>query len=196
MKRKLYLFDFDGTLTKVDSLFDFLKFSFPTEYNRIFRKHFISFVLSKLKITDTAKAKEAFIADFLQGKSRKEIEQLAQAYFQAKKDVIFHDKAKKYLEEIHNYHDKFIVSASLDIWLEPFADYFGCGLICTQAEYDERDVFTGKFASENCNYQQKKIRIEKEIDLSLYDEILAFGDTKGDAAMLSLATEPHFRFFE
>ena len=196
MKRKLYLFDFDGTLTKVDSLFDFLKFSFPTEYNRIFRKHFISFVLSKLKITDTAKAKEAFIADFLKGKNRTEIQQVAQRYFLAKKDVIFHDKARKYLEEIHNYHDKFIVSASVDIWLEPFADYFGCGLICTQAEYDERDVFTGKLASENCNYQQKKIRIEKEIDLSLYDEILAFGDTKGDAAMLSLATEPHFRFFE
>ena len=36
MNRNLYLFDFDGTLTNKDSLFDFLKFSFPLEYKKNF----------------------------------------------------------------------------------------------------------------------------------------------------------------
>ena len=69
------------------------------------------------------------------------------------------------------------------------------GLICTKAKYDEQGFFTGKFASPNCNYQEKKNRIEKEIDLSLYDQIIAFGDTKGDEAMFSIATKSNFRCF-
>ena len=69
------------------------------------------------------------------------------------------------------------------------------GLICTKAKYDEQGFFTGKFASPNCNYQEKKNRIEKEIDLSLYDQIIAFGDTKGDEAMFSIATKSNFRYF-
>ena len=57
------------------------------------------------------------------------------------------------------------------------------------AQFDENGYFTGKFATSNCNYQEKKKRIEEEIDLSFYDEVIAFGDTEGDKIMFSLATK-------
>ena len=41
----------------------------------------------------------------------------------------------------------------------------------------------------------QKIVIEQEIDLTFYDEIISFGDTKGDEAMFSISTKSNFRYF-
>ncbi|MGV0969635.1 HAD-IB family phosphatase [Empedobacter sp. ULE_I136] len=195
MNRNLYLFDFDGTLTCKDTLFDFLKFSFPKVYFINYLIFIPLFVVSKLKIIDAGFVKEMFISKFLKGKFYVEINQLAQNYFEQNHQELIYSKADEYIKSLSNYNDKFIVSASVDFWIQPFADYYEMGLICTKAKYDEQGFFTGKFASPNCNYQEKKNRIEKEIDLSLYDQIIAFGDTKGDEAMFSIATKSNFRYF-
>ena len=195
MKRKLYLFDFDGTLTKKDTLFDFLKFSFSKAYSINYLLFIPLFVFSKLKIIDTGKVKEMFISKFMKGLSSSEIKHLAQMYFEQNHKSLIHSKADQYIKEINNYNDKFIVSASLDCWIQPFADYYGMGLIATKAEFDDQGLFTGKFASNNCNNQEKKYRIEREIDLTFYDEIIAFGDTKGDEAMFSISTQSNFKYF-
>lgn len=195
MNRNLYLFDFDGTLTCKDTLFDFLKFSFPKVYFFNYLIFIPLFVVSKLKIIDAGFVKEMFISKFLKGKSYVEINQLAQNYFEQNHQELIYSKADEYIKSLSNYNDKFIVSASVDFWIQPYADYYEMGLICTKAKYDEQGFFTGKFASPNCNYQEKKNRIEKEIDLSLYDQIIAFGDTKGDEAMFSIATKSNFRYF-
>ncbi|WP_038335310.1 HAD-IB family hydrolase [Empedobacter falsenii] len=195
MNRNLYLFDFDGTLTCKDTLFDFLKFSFPKVYFINYLIFIPLFIVSKLKIIDAGFVKEMFISKFLKGKSYVEINQLAQNYFEQNHQELIYSKADEYIKSLSNYNDKFIVSASVDFWIQPFADYYEMGLICTKAKYDEQGFFTGKFASPNCNYQEKKNRIEKEIDLSLYDQIIAFGDTKGDEAMFSIATKSNFRCF-
>ncbi|MGV0935918.1 HAD-IB family hydrolase [Empedobacter sp. UBA7494] len=195
MNRNLYLFDFDGTLTCKDTLFDFLKFSFPKVYFFNYLIFIPLFIVSRLKIIDAGFVKEMFISKFLKGKSYVEINQLAQNYFEQNHQELIYSKADEYIKSLSNYNDKFIVSASIDFWIQPFADYYEMGLICTKAKYDEQGFFTGKFASPNCNYQEKKNRIEKEIDLSLYDQIIAFGDTKGDEAMFSIATKSNFRYF-
>ena len=195
MNRNLYLFDFDGTLTSKDTLFDFLKFSFPKVYFFNYLIFIPLFIVSRLKIIDAGFVKEMFISKFLKGKSYVEINQLAQNYFEQNHQELIYSKADEYIKSLSNYNDKFIVSASIDFWIQPFADYYEMGLICTKAKYDEQGFFTGKFASPNCNYQEKKNRIEKEIDLSLYDQIIAFGDTKGDEAMFSIATKSNFRCF-
>ena len=195
MTRKLYLFDFDGTLTKKDSLFDFLKFSFPSKYFRHFILFIPLFILARLKILDPGDVKEKLISSFLKGKSAYEIAQLAQNYFDANHQNIIFTEADKYIKNLSDYNDKYLVSASLDIWLKPFSDYYGMGLICTKAQFDENGYFTGKFATSNCNYQEKKKRIEDEIDLSFYDEVIAFGDTEGDEIMFSLATKSYLKFF-
>ncbi|QTV04586.1 HAD-IB family phosphatase [Faecalibacter bovis] len=195
MNRNLYLFDFDGTLTKKDSLFDFLKFCSPSEYRKIFILFIPLFIFSKLKILDPGKVKEKFISSILKGKSYFEINLLAQNYFKAKYPDLIYTKADDYIKSVSNYHDKFIVSASVDFWLQPFADYYQMGLICTKAEFDDQGFFTGKFASPNCNKKEKKNRIEKEIDLTLYDEVFAFGDTSGDKAMFEIASKSFFKHF-
>ena len=195
MNRNLYLFDFDGTLTSKDTLFDFLKFSFPKTYNFNYLIFTPLFVVSKLKLIDAGKVKEKFISKFMKGLSISEIDSLAQNYFEQNHQTLIHEKANDYIKQISNYNDKFIVSASVDLWVKPFADYYGMGLICTKAKFDEQGIFTGTFATKNCNYEEKKVRIEQEIDLTFYDEIIAFGDTKGDEAMFSISTKSNYRYF-
>lgn len=63
--KKLYLFDFDGTLTYKDSMFLFLKFYDPVKYSAQFLKHVPLFVLVKLKLADAEKVKKALCHLFL-----------------------------------------------------------------------------------------------------------------------------------
>lgn len=191
---KIYIFDFDGTLTKKDTLFDFLKKT-QSNYYLGYLLFIPLFVLAKLKVLEAGKVKEKFIAFFLKGKTKQEIQKLANLYFQNSKDL-FHEKAKLYLEDIKNHQEKYLVSASLDIWLEPFANYFNLKLICTKAKFLNDDTYSGKYDGSNCNHQEKVKRIKETIPLENFDEIYIFGDTKGDLPMLKLATKPHFKYFE
>ncbi len=57
--KKLYCFDFDGTLTYKDTMFMYLKFYDPTKYRIQFLKHVPLFILLKLKLAETEKVKKA-----------------------------------------------------------------------------------------------------------------------------------------
>lgn len=149
----------------------------------------------KLGLIKADKVKEKFVSSFMKGLHQSQIDGLSEKYFKINRNKIIRPKADFFIENINNYHDKYIVSASLDLWLKPFADYFGMGLICTKAEIDEKGYFTGKFTGKNCNYGEKKKRIEKEIDLKLYDESFSFGDSKGDEAMFSITTHSYKNYF-
>src|SRR5690606_817876 len=172
-KKDLYLFDFDGTLTSVDTLFDFLKHSFPEKYKSVYFQFVFLFILVKLKFKEPGQVKQQFLASFLKGKSKTEIEELAFKYFQKRKDLILRKSAIDFISQIGKTADIYFVSASLDIWLHPFAEFFGIKLICTKAEFTEQGIFTGNFCGKNCNYEEKKIRILEEIELNAYNEIYA-----------------------
>lgn len=194
-KKNIYLFDFDGTITSVDTLFDFLKNSFPKEYKLKYLKFIFHFILVKLKIREAETVKQRFISSFLKGKTKSEINSLSENYFNLRKKHILRSRAIEYMAQIDSQDEKYIVTASLDIWVEPFAKFLGTKLICTKAEFDSNELFTGRFSTPNCNYQEKKNRILKEIDLESYSQIFAFGDSKGDFQMFSLATKTFFKPF-
>ncbi len=194
--KKLYLFDFDGTLTHIDTLFDFLKFSFPDDYKFNYFKFIPFFILAKLKLKNVEDIKRKFIGVFLKGKSKSEIEKLATNYFETNASKILRKSAVAYVQNIHDSNDKYIVSASTDIWLRPFADFLGLKLICTMVEYSNQDIFTGNFSTPNCNYEEKTRRIQTEINLGEFNEILVFGDSKGDQSMSMLSTEFYYQYFD
>ncbi len=195
MKSKnLYLFDFDGTLTVKDSMFDFLKFIAPVLFYIGFVLFLSLFVFLKLGLLDASKVKEKFIAFFLKGKSKEELQHKAKQYFQKRHKYLLRENAVEYVQSISQEDEKYMVSASMDIWLEPFAEYLELNLICTRAHW-LNEKYSGKFLGKNCNGQEKAHRIQKEIALSKYDEIIAFGDTSGDKQMYNLATEFHHQYF-
>lgn len=193
--KKLYFFDFDGTLTLKDSMFAFLKFYNSNTFYWQFIKHIPLFILLKIKLLDAEAVKRSFIASILKGEKKSKLEEKAQAFFQKNYPELIRSNALDFIRNMDRDNtEAYLVTASVDIWTKPFADAFGFTLLATQALF-ENDIFTGKFQTKNCNGQEKVNRILQEIKDKKYDKTIAFGDTSGDQPMLQWANEGHFRFF-
>lgn len=193
--RKLYLFDFDGSLTFKDTMFAFLRYYNADRFRVQFVKFIVLFICVKLKIMDPETVKKSFIASFIKGEKKSDIELKAKAFCDEYFDEIMRPNAIEFIKNIQQEKTEgYIVSASLDVWVKPFAEKLGLKLISTRAEYlNER--FTGNFIGRNCNGAEKVARLNKEFEGKKFDKVIAFGDTAGDKEMLAYADEGHFRFF-
>lgn len=193
--KKLYCFDFDGTITYKDTMFMYLKFYDSAKFRIQFLRHIPLFVLLKLKLADTEKVKKSFIGSILKGQNESIIKEKSKQFFEAHYPKIVRENALDFIKNIDKETtESFLVTASLDIWAQPFAEAFKMKLISTKAEFKD-GVFTGNFIGKNCNKTEKLERIKKEISDEKFDKIIAFGDTSGDRPMLNWANEGHYRFF-
>ena len=193
--KKLYCFDFDGTLTYKDTMFLYLKFYNASKFRIQFIKHIPLFILLKLNLLEAEKVKKSFISSILKGEKKEKIEKKSQQFFDQYYPEIFRGNALDFIKNIdYSQTDCYIVTASLDIWVKPFAEKFKMNLLATNAEF-KNDIFTGNFVGNNCNGVEKVNRIKAEITDKKYDKIIAFGDTFGDQPMLAWADEGQFKFF-
>lgn len=193
--KKLYCFDFDGTLTYKDTMFLYLKFYNPSKFRVQFVKHIPLFILLKLKLADAEKVKKSFIGSILKGQLQTKIEEKSKRFFEENYPKIIRKNALDFIQNMDRQNtESLMVTASLDIWTKPFAEKLKMNLVATKAEF-ENGVFTGNFVGKNCNGKEKLERIKKEISGEKYDKTIAFGDTSGDQVMLKWANEGHYRFF-
>lgn len=193
--KKLYFFDFDGTLTYKDTMFLYLKFYNSAKFNFQFLKHIPLFILLKLKLASAEKVKKSFISSILKGQSKTKIEEKSQQFFEKYYPEIIRENAIEFIQNIDREHtESYLVTASLDIWVKPFAEKFKMNLLATRAEF-KNDIFTGNFVGNNCNGGEKVHRIKEAIQGKKFDKTIAFGDTSGDKEMLEWANEIHFEFF-
>jgi phosphatidylglycerophosphatase C len=189
-KKKLILFDFDGTITTRDTFPLFFKFTFgkPSFYRGFFL-HLPLFLFFKLKIYDGGKLKRSILSYYLKNKNRNEIKVMGENYinFLLEEGII----KKEFIEKIdackNAGYEIAIVSASPDLWIKPFSDKIKIEFLCTELEY-VKDIFSGKLCSKNCNYIEKKNRILQRFNLEEFDEIIVYGDSSGDKQMMELAT--------
>ena len=192
--KKLYFFDFDGTLTYKDTMFLFLKFCNPSKFYLQFFMHIPLFILLKLKLADAEKVKKSLIFRVLKNETKSSLEKRSQKFFDSNFPEIIRENALDFINNIDREHtESFIVTASLDIWVQPFAKHFKMELLATKAEF-KNEKLTGNFIGNNCNKQEKVERIKQAIAGKKYDKTIAFGDTSGDSAMLKWANESHFNF--
>ncbi len=193
--KKLYFFDFDGTLTYKDTMFLYLKFYNSAKFNFQFLKHIPLFILLKLKLANAEKVKKSFISSILKGQSKTKIEEKSQQFFEKYYPEIIRENAIEFIKNIDREHtESYLVTASLDIWVKPFAEKFKMNLLATRAEF-KNDIFTGNFVGNNCNGGEKVHRIKEALQGKKFDKTIAFGDTSGDKEMLEWANESHFEFF-
>ena len=193
--KKLYFFDFDGTLTYKDTMFLYLKFYNCAKFNFQFLKHIPLFILLKLKLASAEKVKKSFISSILKGQSKTKIEEKSQQFFEKYYPEIIRENAIEFIKNIDREHtESYLVTASLDIWVKPFAEKFKMNLLATRAEF-KNEIFTGNFVGNNCNGGEKVHRIKEALQGKKFDKTIAFGDTSGDKEMLEWANESHFEFF-
>ncbi len=193
---KLVLFDFDGTITKSDSLFDFAKFYFgPFSFYIKLLKLTPSLLLTFLKFIPNWKGKEYFLTEFYKGIPIKTFNQYCENYCNARLKDILNPKS---VSSIDQYKEEkatvVIVSASPANWIQPWANQYGIQVIATQLAIREGKL-TGRIKGKNCHGMEKVIRIKEMFDLADFQEIIAYGDSKGDLEMLDLASTSHYKPF-
>ncbi|MBF0203412.1 MAG: HAD family hydrolase [Desulfamplus sp.] len=196
MSNKLALFDFDGTITTKDSLTDFIQYAVgkPSYYIGLFT---LSPMLTAytLKLIPNHIAKENIITHFFKDWDAEQFQELAERYSREEIDKITRPKA---MEKIRWHqeqgHKVVIVSASMECWVKAWCDINNIDLISTRLEIKNKKL-TGKFATKNCYGIEKVNRVQEAYDISQYDHIYAYGDSRGDKELLALADESFYRPF-
>lgn len=189
-------FDFDNTITKTDSFLDFIKYA---KGKKALRKFFIlkcfSLVGYKLGLVPGKTMKEIAISYFFKEKEETELKNLGQEYVANRLTTILKTVAIDKLNwHRSNNHKIVIVTASLSYWIEPWCVQNKYGLMATNIDILD-DRITGRLNGANNNYNEKSRRIREMFDLKDYEYIYAYGDSKGDRAMLDLATHKFYRKF-
>jgi phosphoserine phosphatase len=84
------------------------------------------------------------------------------------------------------------VSASIDNWVQPF--FPDVKVLGTKIEV-EKGYLTGFFLTKNCYGLEKVNRILKAYPNRSEYQLIAYGDSNGDKALLAFADEAHFKPF-
>ncbi|MFN0174550.1 MAG: HAD-IB family hydrolase [Saprospiraceae bacterium] len=189
--RHLHLCDFDGTLTQGDSFVRFLLFTVPLPRlivgGFVLVLRFSGLIFSGKWSNEAAKA--AVLSVFFRGKSVAEMKTLGEEFCQKKIRALLRTELLERLRQaLQKGETVVVVSASPNIWLQPFCAEERFDLLCTELEF-ESGQFTGNFSTPNCNGAEKARRIHASFDLNAFEKVTAYGNSKGDAAMFALADE-------
>ena len=189
--KKLYLIDFDGTITSKDSFVEFSVFS--SSFFSLLKFWITTFFL--FYITSKSKLKERFYKKF-QGENLDLFQSINDKFVKEKLIKTIRQSFLDFYQNLDYSNSKIvIVSASISNYLKPWCDEMGFDLICTELEVKDGKL-TGRFSTPNCNGKEKVRRINEKYDLSSYDEIHVFGNSKGDFPMLELGTHKYYKFFK
>ena len=188
--KKIYLIDFDGTITSKDSFIIFTLFS--TNFIN-FLKYWVGVILF-FQFQENSFLKESFFKNF-KGIDSNLFDSLCESFNKIKLNNMIKKSFTDYIFKIDENSKVVIVSASIKNYLKPWCDKMGFDLLSTELEVFNGKM-TGKFSTPNCNGHEKVIRINQQYDLSAYDEIHVFGNSKGDLPMLELGTHKYYKFFK
>lgn len=194
--KTLALFDFDGTVTTKDTFSKFLIYLMPP-----FRLIFEALILGPIYLAYTFKlvsnntAKGLALRRVLRGHSDEQLKKLGQHFYQKHCfQLIRPDAIKKIEWHKSEGHQVVLVSASVAYWLSPFAADYELDLICTKVKIVD-GVCLGELDGLNCFGPEKVRRIKEKYNLNEFDQVYAYGDTRGDKEMLEMADLGFFRPF-
>ncbi|MEO5594857.1 MAG: HAD-IB family hydrolase [Chitinophagaceae bacterium] len=196
MKKRIAFFDFDGTITTRDTLLEIIKFqkgNFKFYLGFIINSPFI--IAWKAGIISNQAAKERMLQYFFGKLPVNTFQQRCDEFAANKIPELIRPKAMHEIATLKaSGAEVVIVSASAENWIQQWCSMNDLQLIGTKLQV-KNDLLTGKIENFNCHGQEKVNRINAAFNLSLYDEIYCYGDTKGDKPMLRLATFSFYKPF-
>jgi phosphatidylglycerophosphatase C len=191
----LALFDFDGTITSAPTYTGFVRFVVRPR-----RRVVGGVILSPLilgyrlgMVTQpaimTAVSRVAFRGDELE-----RVRRLGERYAGDILPGLVRPMALDRIAWHKNRGDRVVVvSASLDVYLEPWCRALGIEVICTQLEA-RGGVLTGRYIDGDCCGEEKSKRIRARYALERFAAVYAYGDTDEDRQMLEMADKRYFRW--
>ena len=194
--KSLALFDFDGTLTRKDSLPDFIRYAVGMS-----RMALGAVILAPVlcgyaaRVIDNGRAKEQVLGHFFSGRKMSDLEAIGENYATTRIPKLLRAEAlERLLWHRSEGHEVAVVSASPGLWLAAWVEVHGLHLISTRLE--ERDGrFSGRYDGPNCHGVEKVRRIREYFDVESFIKVYAYGDTPGDKPMLAMAHEAFYKPF-
>lgn len=123
--KKIFVFDFDGTITHADTLLAFIRFACgPVRMCMGFALYAPLLVLMKLKLYPNYKAKQKVFAHFFRGMTLTRFDALCTAFAQQGEHLL-RPAARSFINTVRpEAYAMAIVSASIDNWVRPFAELY------------------------------------------------------------------------
>lgn len=204
-KATVYAFDFDGTLTKKDTLLAFIRYACG---NKRFYLAMVLFspilILMKLRLYPNWKAKQQFFSWFFKGMDIDAFNDVCNRFAYDRKYLLRAKGIAQMHTALQGGSKVIVVSASIENWVRPFFEHEFAGMdvldsgqlqvACTKIDVRQFRV-TGKFLTKNCYGREKVKRIDRTFPHRKTYTLIAYGDSAGDKAMLDYADERHYKPF-
>ena len=191
-------FDFDGTLTRHDTLFPFLwhvagpvKFSYKL---MLMLPTLTAYALGWMR-NDIAKVK--VLRCFLAKMEMNNLQSQALQFSATKLPTLLRNEA---MQRLHWHkqqgHRCVLVSASLEIYLRSWASQAGFDdVLGSRLELMADGLTSGMLLGENCFGPEKMRRLEALLGEREGYTLYAYGDSRGDKELLSAADYPFYKKF-
>ena len=193
----LVLFDFDGTITRDDSLLEFV--AYVVGFKKFFRGILVlSPILAayKLGLASNNFTRRKLLGYFFAGMGADKFDKICKKYSTTHIEDILKQSAMDKIASYKAAGDRVvIVTASLEDWLRPWCDAQGLELLGTKIRR-KGGIITGEIEGQNCYGAQKVARVRAAYDVQAFDRVIAYGDSRGDREMLEFADEAHYKAFE
>lgn len=193
--RTVAAFDFDGTLTRADTLRPFLREGLGTGgFLLALAGASPTLTAYALGRCDNHTAKERLLTCALGGRELDEVAGWGARFLANRLPRMLRPEMMERLEAHRRAGDLLVlVSASPDCYLRPWTQLLGFdALLCTELEVAEGH-YTGRLATRNCYGEEKVRRLEAWWGSTPPARLVAYGDSKGDAPMLARADEAWLR---
>lgn len=189
-------FDFDGTVTRSDSLLPFLRFAAgPYRFA-------VKIVASLPTLTGYALgwvrndvAKERVLRRFFAGTPIVELNDIGERFASERLPALVRPEALARLQwHREQGHRCVLISASLRLYLQPWAQRVGFDqVVASELELSDGQRVTGRLAGGNCHGAEKVLRLERLLGPRESFHLYAYGDSRGDRELLAAADTAYYR---
>ena len=189
----LALFDFDHTITDADSFGRFIR-DLATPQQLASAKWTVGpwLVGYRLGLVSARQLRQRVLTLAFRGRSEAAIRERGARHA---REVLPGLLRPQMMERIAWHRDRgdtlVLVSASLDVYLQPWCEQHGLELICNRLE--ARDgLLTGFYVGRDCGPHKAQL-VRARYDVHAYPQVHAYGDSHEDLGMLELAQQRWYR---
>lgn len=190
------LFDFDGTLTRRDTLLPFLRHCVGTAafLCGLAGQASALFALATGRQSNEV-VKQRVLRAYFEGWSAERLSRLGAEYAVERVPRLLRGRSMEILRwHLGQGHACYLVSASLDLYVEPWGLAQGFRqVLCSRLEVSSEGRVTGRLLGRNVYGPEKVARIREALDLGPGSVVYAYGDSRGDREMLALARYAWYR---
>lgn len=191
-KKELAIFDLDGTLTRRNSFWAFIRstHSLPAILLRAFLLS-PRLTLYGLGIVSPQSMKESVLASFYKGWPREKLAKSGDHFaLHILPSLMREDVYARLRYHRGQGHEVVLLTASCEDWTRSWCEKEQIALIASGMDFPG-GIASGRLAGPNCRGEEKKNRLAAAYDLSAFHRIYAYGDRKSDRFYMELAHESY-----